>query len=158
MNTTIRKREGPRVLPCRRPTKAVRGASPRFSVQARLTGSEILAFRAILLRKQAEITEELRGLYDDARYQMHFDNGESPPQVPCDMAESASDAWMRCCALCLLCSEQTILHEIDAALERIENGVYGICEVTGKLISKARLRAIPWTRYCIEYARLREAG
>lgn len=41
---------------------------------------------------------------------------------------------------------------IDAALEKIENGTYGICEVTGKNIPEARLNAIPWTRYSIEAA------
>ena len=41
---------------------------------------------------------------------------------------------------------------IDAALEKIENGTYGICEGTGKKIPEARLNAIPWTPYTVEYA------
>jgi RNA polymerase-binding protein DksA len=42
------------------------------------------------------------------------------------------------------------LVEIDAALQRIEDGVYGICEVCGKPIGAERLSAIPWTRLCID--------
>jgi DnaK suppressor protein len=42
------------------------------------------------------------------------------------------------------------LVEIDAALQRIENGTYGICEVCGKPIGAERLAAIPWTRLCID--------
>jgi RNA polymerase-binding transcription factor DksA len=42
------------------------------------------------------------------------------------------------------------LVEIDAALQRIEDGTYGICEVCGKPIAPARLMAIPWTRLCID--------
>jgi len=42
------------------------------------------------------------------------------------------------------------LFEIDAALKRIEDGTYGICEVCGKPIGAARLEAIPWTRLCID--------
>jgi DnaK suppressor protein len=44
---------------------------------------------------------------------------------------------------------QTI-EEIDAALQRIEDGTYGICEVDGKPIGEDRLTAIPWTRYCLD--------
>jgi RNA polymerase-binding protein DksA len=42
------------------------------------------------------------------------------------------------------------LAEIDAALQRIEDGTYGICEVCGKPIGADRLNAIPWTRLCID--------
>lgn len=41
---------------------------------------------------------------------------------------------------------------INKALEKIENGTYGICEGTGKPISEERLYAIPWTPYSKEYA------
>jgi RNA polymerase-binding protein DksA len=42
------------------------------------------------------------------------------------------------------------LAEIDGALQRIEDGTYGICEVCGKPIGAERLSAIPWTRLCID--------
>jgi DnaK suppressor protein len=42
------------------------------------------------------------------------------------------------------------LAEIDAALQRIEDGTYGICEACGKPIGAERLSAIPWTRLCID--------
>lgn len=41
------------------------------------------------------------------------------------------------------------IRQINAALERIENGTYGICVATGKPISKDRLEAVPHTRYSI---------
>ena len=49
------------------------------------------------------------------------------------------------------------LMEIDYALSRIENGTYGICEETFEPIEEVRLQAIPWTRYSIEGAEIREA-
>ena len=55
-------------------------------------------------------------------------------------------------------SERKLLDEIHKALERIEDGIYGICEGTGKPIPKARLKAQPWARYCVEYARMIEQG
>ncbi|NPA38765.1 MAG: TraR/DksA family transcriptional regulator, partial [Candidatus Nanohaloarchaeota archaeon] len=48
--------------------------------------------------------------------------------------------------------EIEILREIDKALERIEEGTYGYCEVCGKPIEEKRLEAIPWTTLCKEHA------
>ena len=48
---------------------------------------------------------------------------------------------------------QDTLREIEAALGRIEDGSYGICEICGKPIGAERLSAIPWTRLCIDDAR-----
>ena len=42
------------------------------------------------------------------------------------------------------------LDDVNAALQRIENGTYGTCEVCGKPIGAERLEAIPWTRLCID--------
>lgn len=42
------------------------------------------------------------------------------------------------------------LVEIDAALQRIQDGSYGICEGCGEPIGAARLTAIPWARLCID--------
>ncbi|MCB1166027.1 MAG: TraR/DksA family transcriptional regulator [Leptospiraceae bacterium] len=41
---------------------------------------------------------------------------------------------------------------IDRALEKIDDGSYGVCEGTGKPIPEARLNAIPWTPYTVDYA------
>jgi RNA polymerase-binding transcription factor DksA len=46
-------------------------------------------------------------------------------------------------------ARETIV-EIDAALQRMEDGTYGICELCGKPIGAERLFAIPWTRLCID--------
>jgi RNA polymerase-binding transcription factor DksA len=47
----------------------------------------------------------------------------------------------------MLSSEQDALYEIDEALNRIRDGRYGKCELTGKRIEAPRLEAIPWTRF-----------
>jgi DnaK suppressor protein len=48
---------------------------------------------------------------------------------------------------------QQTVEQIDAALQRIEDGVYGICEICGKPIAPERLRAIPWATRCIDDAK-----
>ena len=47
-------------------------------------------------------------------------------------------------------SDQDAVYEIEEALKRIEKNTYGICELTGKPIPRARLEAIPWTRFTVE--------
>lgn len=48
------------------------------------------------------------------------------------------------------------LYEIEVALSKIAKGCYGICEETEEPIETKRLQAIPWTRFSIEGAELRE--
>lgn len=64
-----------------------------------------------------------------------------------DDADSATDEFDHNLALCLLTKEQDALYEVEAAINRIRAGTYGICEETGKPIPEARLCAVPWTRY-----------
>ncbi len=78
--------------------------------------------------------------------------------MPIHMADIGSDNFEQEFALGLMDSERKMVHEIDDALQRIEDGTYGICEATGKPIPKARLEAQPWARYCVEHARTLEKG
>jgi RNA polymerase-binding transcription factor DksA len=45
------------------------------------------------------------------------------------------------------------LRDVERALERLEQGTYGACEICNKSIPDERLEALPGTRYCIEHAR-----
>jgi RNA polymerase-binding transcription factor DksA len=75
------------------------------------------------------------------------------------MADSGTDNFDRDFALSLLSSDQDAIYEIDEALKRIQKGTYGICELTGRPIPKARLEAIPWTRFTVEaQAQLEKEG
>jgi len=65
-------------------------------------------------------------------------------------ADAGSDAYDRDFALSLLSQEQDALYEIEEALKRLENGTYGICEMSGKEIPRARLEAIPFARFTVE--------
>jgi DnaK suppressor protein len=65
-------------------------------------------------------------------------------------ADAGSDAYDRDFALSLLSQEQDALYEIDQALKRIELGTYGVCEMSGKNIPRARLEAIPFARFTVE--------
>src|SRR5690348_9348968 len=66
------------------------------------------------------------------------------------MGDSGTDNFDRDFALSLLSSDQDAIYEIEEALKRIERGTFGTCELTGKQIPRARLEAIPWTRFTVE--------
>jgi RNA polymerase-binding transcription factor DksA len=85
--------------------------------------------------------------------QAHAEHGESAADRAelhsVDVADIAEDRIEHQVLLAELHAEADRLAEIEGALNRIRNGSYGICEVTGEPISEARLRAIPWTRFSI---------
>ena len=66
------------------------------------------------------------------------------------LSDQGTDTFDREFALNQLSSEQNVLFEIDEAIRRIENGAYGICELTEKPINIERLQALPYVRYSIE--------
>ncbi|MGE9293085.1 MAG: TraR/DksA family transcriptional regulator [Puniceicoccales bacterium] len=66
------------------------------------------------------------------------------------MADAGTDTFDRDFALSLVSSEQEALYEIEEAIQRIFNGTYGTCEITGEPIAKDRLMAVPFTRYSLE--------
>ena len=45
-----------------------------------------------------------------------------------------------------------LLHKIDRALKRMDDGTYGICDICGKPIEKARVKALPYVDLCIKDA------
>ena len=72
--------------------------------------------------------------------------------VQFDEESAQGDSWAieREQDLILSAGARATVEKIDAALARIENGTYGICEKTGKPIPKARLQAIPWATKRVE--------
>ncbi len=61
--------------------------------------------------------------------------------------DGGTDSFDRDFALSLVANEQEALAEVEAAIQRIKNGSYGVCEHTQQPINKERLLAVPFTRY-----------
>lgn len=126
--------------------------------RAKLTPEEIAEFREVLLDKRAQLVGDVQQLQDEALSNNQQATAGNLSRMPIHMADIGSDNWDQEFNLVLLQNEQNLLKEIDEALARIERGTYGLCLATGRPISKTRLRATPWAKYCIEYARLKETG
>ena len=123
-----------------------------------LTEAEVTHYRELLSEKRREIMGDLNHIEDEALKKSRLDASGDLSSMPIHMADIGTDNYEQEFSLGLLDSERKILREIEFAIGRLEDEVYGICEVTGRGISKARLEARPWARYCIEYAKLVEKG
>jgi RNA polymerase-binding protein DksA len=119
-----------------------------------LTPDEIEKFKALLLAKRSEILDNVTHMENETLRKQRSDLSN----MPIHMADVGSDTFETENTLGLMDSERKLLAEIDDALERIENNIYGICEGGGEAITKARLKAIPWARYCVKCANLSEKG
>jgi len=123
-----------------------------------LSAAEIRRFKEMLLEKRREILGNVNEIEDEALKKSRMDASGDLSSMPIHMADLGTDNYEQEFVLGLMDSERKLLREIDDALQRIEDRKYGLCEGTGKPIPKARLKAQPWARYCVEYARLLEQG
>ncbi len=129
------------------------------SSQASLSAADIDYFRNMLLTKRQELLHNVHEIQDEALKQSRQDAAGDLSCMPVHMADLGTDAYEQEFALGLMDSERKLLKEIDEALLRVQEGKYGICTKTGQQISMGRLKAMPWARYCVEYARqLEEQG
>ncbi|HTN02765.1 TraR/DksA family transcriptional regulator [Planctellipticum variicoloris] len=118
-------------------------------------------FKSLLLDVRARIRGDVEHLTSEA---LDRDAGGGESRSPQHLAELGTDTYEQDFALRRVENEQEVLVEIEAALQRIEDGTYGLCEAcleAGKtpakaVIPKARLRVIPYARNCVECERKRE--
>ena len=104
--------------------------------------------RQRLLTMQDELMDAMYGVQQET-----LRNGPSSGEASVSgthLGDAGSDAYDRDFALNLLSQEQDALQEIQAALERITEGIYGICGISGKKIPQARLEAMPIARLTVE--------
>jgi len=137
--------------------------APRGKSQASATSAAILGRpmnKGVTAVEAKKIKPEWQGYYncllelrDQLLHQMSGLAKESAQEMAgysLHMADSGTDNFDRDFALSLLSADQDSVYEIEEALKRIEKKTFGICELTNKTIPKARLEAIPWTRFTVE--------
>jgi DnaK suppressor protein len=141
-----------------------KSAPPRSSLRksrkrkSSLTAKELDYFKNILLVKCREIIGDVNLIEKEALNKSRLEAGGDLSSMPIHMADMGTDNFEQEFSLGLMDSEKKLLQELNLALNRIAEGRYGLCEGTGKEISKPRLEAVPWAKYCIEYATMVEKG
>jgi DnaK suppressor protein len=112
------------------------------AVDAKKIKGEWQKFYNNLLELREQLLAQMNGLAKESAQEM--------AGYSLHMADSGTDNFDRDFALSLLSADQDSVYEIEEALKRIERKTYGVCELTGKTIPKARLEAIPWTRFTVD--------
>jgi len=130
----------------------------RARAKSALTKAELRGYREMLLTKRRDLLGDMSGIQAEALRVNRQEGTGNLSNMPTHPADLGSDNYEQEFTLGLLESERALLNEIDEALARIEDGTYGICLGTGKPIGKPRLKARPWAKYCIDYARMIEKG
>jgi RNA polymerase-binding protein DksA len=120
--------------------------------QAGLTPRELEYYRELLLAKRRELVGDMSSMEREALRSA----GTNLSNLPLHMADQGTDNYEQEFTLGLVEKDRQLLREINQALAKIQDGTFGLCEGTGKPISKPRLEAQPWARFSIEHARMME--
>jgi len=111
--------------------------------------ADLPKYQALLEEKREETAKQLTGLKKKIKKSLDEDrvyernSGDPDSDFITESSELAKDELM-------IRDLEKTLRDIEDALVAIEEGYYGICQKSGKTIEPARLKAIPWAKYCIE--------
>ena len=113
--------------------------------------AEMKPFKETLLAVRARLRGDVTQMANTA-LNKNGDSGADHSAMPIHMADIGTDAYEQEFTLYLVQNEEDTLGAIEVALEKIEDGVYGTCDECGGRINKPRLRALPYTPFCIDCA------
>lgn len=107
-----------------------------------MSNEKLQEFKKLLLEEKKKLLDELS--VEEELYMNNSENGDEIDKADININNALLNR--------LSDMELEKLRLIDRALEKIQDGTYGICEGTGEPIPEERLRVIPWTLYSKEYA------
>jgi DnaK suppressor protein len=113
---------------------------------------ELQVYKDRLLLLRGRLRGDVNAMADAALNKTRSEASGDLSSMPIHMADVGSDNFEQEFTLSLMENEEDALAQIDAALERIEDGVYGSCIECEVRIPKTRLNAIPYTPYCVKCA------
>jgi RNA polymerase-binding transcription factor DksA len=118
-----------------------------------MTQSELDYYRKKLL----DLRRRLFGHFSNVAGEALRPTGGEPSgnlsDVPVHPADLSADNFEEETSLGLLENEEAILKETEAALKRLDEGRFGRCQQCSREIPQERLRAIPYTAYCVQCAK-----
>ena len=116
--------------------------------KTRYSDAELNEFRELIIQKLTDAKVELNNL--QAFLNNSNEHGTDDTASSFKMLEDGSDTLAKEEAGQLAARQRKFIEQLENGLVRIENKTYGLCRVTGKLIPKERLRAVPHTTQSIE--------
>jgi DnaK suppressor protein len=100
-------------------------------------------YRKALLQRESELLTDLNRAAINAR--------EQPEPGALDPADESVLSNRKETLFAQADRDTQLLNEVRAALQRLADGTFGLCQEDGEPIDKARLDAVPWARYCVKH-------
>ncbi len=117
-----------------------------------MTSTEMERYREKLRALAARLRENVTGLREETMRQAGGEASGGLSNAPLHPADLGTDHFDQETNLGLLELQGQTLVEVNATLQRIQDGTFGQCQECGEPISKGRLEALPYTPYCIHCA------
>lgn len=117
-----------------------------------LKKADLKVYKERLLALRARLRGDVRQLADASLNKNRMEGSGDLSSMPIHMADLGSDNFEQEFTLSLMETEEGTLDRIEGAMERIEDGTYGLCENCGVRIPKKRLDAIPYASMCVKCA------
>ena len=121
-----------------------------------MKNAEVQAYKDQLLVLRARLRGDVNHMANAALKKSRSEANGDLSSMPIHMADIGSDNYEQEFTLSLMENEGHALEKIEASLERIEEGTYGLCEECGVKIPKSRLNAIPYATLCVRCAEQQE--
>ena len=138
------------------PGKKKNGKQPEKAPVEKGAPKDFSKFVKLLEELRTKIAGNLEHLEGDALNKSQRDAAGDLSGYSFHMADMATDNFDREFNLGLASNEQNLLNLIEAALRKIKDGTYGVCETCSKSIPQKRLLAMPYAAMCIECQEIEE--
>ncbi|MDG5814594.1 hypothetical protein QA601_05875 [Chitinispirillales bacterium ANBcel5] len=115
-----------------------------------LTKKQLEYFRDKLLAERQKVLEEMDELQQSNLKQSISDASGENSRYSYHLGDVASISYGREFSMGLAERQQKYLEQIDDAIQRIDEGTYGVCKVTGELIAIERLEEVPVAKYSVK--------
>jgi len=120
------------------------------NIKTPFSSSKLREFSTRLIKLKDSLQTNVNQMEGEALSQSRRDAAGDLSNLPIHIADMGSDTYEQDFTLGLIENEGEEINEIDAALDKIEDKTFGICERCSKPISEKRLVAIPYARLCID--------
>jgi DnaK suppressor protein len=115
-----------------------------------LTKKQLQYFKDKLVSEKQKVLEEMGDLQQNNLKQSISDSAGENSRYSYHLGDVASLSYGREFSMGLAERQQKYLEQIDEALQRIDDGSYGVCKVTGEPISTERLEEVPVAKYSVK--------
>ena len=121
-----------------------------------MKAEEVAQFKKLLLSLRERLVGKVDVMQGETLKKSRQDASGDLSNVPIHMADVGTDNYERDIMIELIQNGEEGVRNIDTALEKIEEGTFGVCELCAKKINKERLKAVPYAKLCIDCQREEE--